>query len=46
MLSASDVEPDAWRAGVDAFLRKPEDIDQLAALVARLLTKNRTGARK
>lgn len=37
MLSASDVETDAWRAGVDAFLRKPQDIGQLTAMVNRLL---------
>lgn len=25
MLSASDVEQDAWRMGVNAFLRKPQE---------------------
>jgi two-component system, OmpR family, response regulator len=39
MFSASDVEAEAWRAGADAFLRKPEDISSLAATVTRLLTK-------
>ena len=42
MLSASDVEPDALRAGVNAFLRKPQDIKRLSATVTRLLTKNTT----
>jgi CheY-like chemotaxis protein len=43
MLSASDVERDALRAGVNAFLRKPQDIKRLSATVTRLLTKNTTG---
>lgn len=37
MLSASDCETEAWRAGVDAFLRKPEDIGRVASTIARLL---------
>jgi CheY-like chemotaxis protein len=37
MLSASDCEAEAWRAGVDAFLRKPEDIRSVAAMISRLL---------
>ena len=40
MLSASDVERDALHAGVNAFLRKPQDIGRLSATVTRLLTKN------
>jgi CheY-like chemotaxis protein/lipopolysaccharide biosynthesis regulator YciM len=40
MLSASDVEQDALRAGVNACLRKPQDIKRLTATVTRLLTKN------
>jgi CheY-like chemotaxis protein len=44
MLSASDVEQDALRAGINAFLRKPQDVGQLTATVKRLLTKN-TAAR-
>jgi len=40
MLSASDVEQDALRAGVNAFLRKPQDIGRLTATVTRLLTKD------
>ena len=41
MLSASDVEAEAWRAGADAFLKKPDDIRRLTEMVARLLSKNR-----
>ena len=37
MLSASDCEENARRAGVDAFLRKPQDIARLIGTVARLL---------
>jgi CheY-like chemotaxis protein len=40
MLSASDIERDALRAGVTAFLRTPRDIGRLSATVMRLLTKN------
>jgi CheY-like chemotaxis protein/predicted negative regulator of RcsB-dependent stress response len=42
MLSADDVEQEALRAGVDAFLRKPQDIGRLTATVTRLLTKDAT----
>ena len=37
MLSASDCEREAWRAGVHAFLKKPEQIDELPGTIARLL---------
>jgi CheY-like chemotaxis protein/tetratricopeptide (TPR) repeat protein len=37
MLSAHDCEAEAWRAGVDAFLRKPEDIRSVTTMIARLL---------
>jgi CheY-like chemotaxis protein/Tfp pilus assembly protein PilF len=37
MLSGGDYETQAWRAGVDAFLKKPEEVDELASTVARLL---------
>ena len=43
MLSASEVEQDALRAGVNAFLRKPQDIRRLTATVTRLLTKDLSG---
>jgi CheY-like chemotaxis protein len=39
MLSASDVEREARRAGANAFLRKPEDIAAIAETVARLLAR-------
>jgi CheY-like chemotaxis protein len=39
MLSASDIERDALHAGINAFLRKPQDIGRLTAMVTRLLTK-------
>src|SRR5260370_31006327 len=37
MLSGSDCEAEAWRAGVDAFLKKPEQINELVVTIARLL---------
>ena len=43
MLSGSDVEQDALRVGVNAFLRKPQDISQLTDTVTRLLAKNNSG---
>ncbi len=43
MLSASDVEEDALRAGVNAFLRKPQDIVRLTATAARLLNRDARG---
>jgi DNA-binding response OmpR family regulator len=39
MLSSSDCEKEAWAAGVDAFLRKPEQISELPSTIARLLQK-------
>jgi hypothetical protein len=39
MLSGDDIETDAWRAGVKAFLRKPEGIDELPSTLDRLLTQ-------
>ena len=41
MLSASDVEREAKRAGADAFLRKPEDMLAIAVTMARLLAGRR-----
>lgn len=38
MLSANDCEAEAWRAGVDAFLRKPDDIHSVTAMISRLLS--------
>jgi CheY-like chemotaxis protein len=37
MLSGDDNESEAWRAGVDAFLKKPEQIGNLPATINRLL---------
>ena len=39
VLSASDVEREARRAGASAFLRKPEDMPALAEAIARLLAR-------
>jgi CheY-like chemotaxis protein/tetratricopeptide (TPR) repeat protein len=43
MLSASSIEQDAYRVGVNAFLKKPQDIRLLTATITRLLTKDITG---
>jgi CheY-like chemotaxis protein len=37
MLSDAAAEADAWRAGVDAFLKKPDQVDQVLPTMARLL---------
>jgi len=37
MLSGDDCEKEAWRAGVSAFLRKPEDVEQMSSSIHRLL---------
>jgi CheY-like chemotaxis protein len=37
MLSGNDCETEAWRAGVDAFLKKPEQISELSSTISRLL---------
>jgi CheY-like chemotaxis protein len=37
MCSASNIEREAWRAGADAFLTKPEGMKTIAKTVARLL---------
>lgn len=44
MLSGDDCEKEAWRAGVDAFLRKPEGINRLSATIARVLAERRERA--
>jgi CheY-like chemotaxis protein/tetratricopeptide (TPR) repeat protein len=41
MLSGEDCEAEAWRAGVKAFLRKPEGIHQLASTIKRLLDQRK-----
>jgi len=37
MLSGNDCETDAWRAGVDAFLKKPDQVNELPSTISRLL---------
>jgi CheY-like chemotaxis protein len=37
MLSGDDIEKEAWRAGVDDFVRKPEGINRVASTITRLL---------
>jgi CheY-like chemotaxis protein len=44
LLSGSDCETDAWAAGVDAFLWKPEQISKLPATINRLLKAERKKA--
>jgi CheY-like chemotaxis protein len=39
MLTASEVEREARRAGVNSFLRKPQDVGAIAETVARLLAR-------
>jgi len=37
MLSGNDCETEAWRAGVDAFLKKPDQVNELPSTISRLL---------
>jgi two-component system chemotaxis response regulator CheY len=37
MISATDQETEAWRAGIDSYLKKPEQIDEIPSAIARLL---------
>ncbi len=41
MLSGDDCEKEAWRAGVDAFLRKPDAVDQISSTITRLLEEQK-----
>jgi len=41
MLSGDDCEREAWRAGVDAFLRKPKGVEKVASTIARLLKERK-----
>ncbi len=43
VLSASDVEAQARRAGANAFLQKPDDVSHIAEAVARLLARKKGG---
>jgi CheY-like chemotaxis protein/tetratricopeptide (TPR) repeat protein len=44
MLSGDDCEKEAWRAGVSAFLRKPENVEQVSSTIARLLEEQKERA--
>ena len=37
MLSGNDCEDAGWGAGIDAFLRKPEQVGDLPSMITRLL---------
>ena len=37
MFSAGEVETEAWRAGVNAYLRKPDDVLKIAETIVRLI---------
>ena len=41
MLSGDDCEKEAWRAGVNEFLRKPDAVDQVSSTITRLLEELR-----
>src|SRR5229473_2442957 len=41
MLSGDDCEAEAWRAGVKAFLRKPEAVDQVSSTIKRLIEERK-----
>jgi CheY-like chemotaxis protein len=40
MLSGTDCENEAWVAGVDAFLKKPEQINKLLSTITRVLQRS------
>jgi len=41
MLSGDDIEKEAWRAGVDDFLRKPDAVNELVSRITRVLKRRR-----
>ncbi len=41
MLTGDNCEKEAWRAGVDDFLRKPEAVDKISSTIARLLEEQK-----
>jgi CheY-like chemotaxis protein len=41
MLTGNNCEKEAWRAGVDAFLRKPEAMDEVSSTITRLLEEQK-----
>jgi CheY-like chemotaxis protein/tetratricopeptide (TPR) repeat protein len=46
MLSGDDIEKEAWRAGVDDFLRKPNAVNELVSRIMRVLKKRREKSRR
>jgi CheY-like chemotaxis protein/tetratricopeptide (TPR) repeat protein len=45
MLSGDECEKEAWRAGVDDFLRKPDAVPELVSRITRVLQKRREKCR-
>jgi CheY-like chemotaxis protein len=45
MLSGDECEKEAWRAGVDDFLRKPDSVNELVSRITRVLQKRREKSR-
>jgi len=41
MLTGDNCEKEAWRAGVDAFLHKPEALDEVSSTITRLLEEQK-----
>jgi two-component system, OmpR family, phosphate regulon response regulator PhoB len=45
MLSGDECEKEAWRAGVDDFVRKPDAVKELVSRITRVLRKRREKSR-
>jgi DNA-binding response OmpR family regulator len=45
MLSGNECEKEAWRAGVDDFLRKTDAVNELVSRITRVLEKRREKSR-
>jgi DNA-binding response OmpR family regulator len=45
MLSGDECEKEAWRAGVDDFLRKTDAVNELLSRITRVLQKRREKSR-
>jgi len=45
MLSGDECEKEAWRAGVDDFVRKPDAVNELVSRITRVLRKRREKSR-
>jgi len=41
MLSGADIEREAWRAGVDDFIHKPDAVNELVPRIKRVLQKRK-----